>query len=186
MNTSIIPGSLAAVAKRTGASIAESFVNADVVVLVDVSGSMHTCDSRGGRSRYDVALDELAALQNGMPGKIAILAFSDSTLFVPSGAPPMLGGSTNLAGALRFARMADTGDVRFVIVSDGQPDDAAGALAEAAKFRGLIDVVYVGPEDHASGRDFLTRLAHSKGGVAVTADRANELALQTQILLLTR
>lgn len=183
MNAAIIPGSLSAIAKHNGASLAETFVNADAVILVDVSGSMHAYDSRGGRSRYDVALDELATLQNSMPGKIAVLAFSNNTVFVPTGAPPMLSGSTDLAGALKFARMADTGDIRFVIISDGEPDDPNRALSEASRFIGRIDVVYVGPEDRPFGRDFLTRLAASKGGVSVTADRAFELAAKTQLLL---
>lgn len=184
MNTALIPGSIGAIAQREGISLAESFASADVVAIVDVSASMDARDSRGGRSRYDVACEELAALQNANPGKVAILAFSDSTIFCPSGQPPRLFGSTNLAGALAFARVADTGDVRFVVISDGQPDDAEGALSEARRFRGRIDVVYVGPESSPMGRDFLTRLAQVRGGVTVTADRAAELATQTQRLLL--
>lgn len=184
MSTAIIPGSIGAMAKREGVSIAESFANADVVALVDVSGSMDANDARNGKSRYDVACAELATLQNNNPGKVAILAFSNDTLFCPSGQPPKLFGGTNLAGALAFARMADTGDVRFVVISDGEPDNAEIALAEARRYRGRIDVVYVGPEDHPAGRLFLARLAAERGGVTVTADRAAELAAQTQRLLL--
>jgi hypothetical protein len=185
MNTAIIPGSIGAIAKREGISLAESFVSADVVALVDVSGSMDAGDSRGGLSRYDVACEELANLQNTNPGKVAILAFSHETIFCPSGQPPRLFGSTNLAGALAFARVADTGDMRFVIISDGQPDDAEAAMSEARKYRGRIDVVYVGPEYSPTGRDFLSRLAAARGGVTVTADKAQQLAAQTQRLLLS-
>lgn len=181
--TALIPGSLSALARRSGASLAETFVNADVVVLVDVSGSMRTNDSRGSRSRYEVAIGELANLQNANPGKLAILGFANTTIFYPSGEPALLGGSTDLAGALQFARVADTGDMRFVIISDGEPNSEADALREAARYQGRIDVVYVGPEDHAAGRDFLTRLARSRGGQTVTADRACELATKTQLLL---
>ena len=39
-----------------------------------------------------------------MPGKLAVIAFSDSTVFAPGGQPPLLGSGTNLAGALRFAK----------------------------------------------------------------------------------
>lgn len=183
--TAIIPGSIGAIAQREGISLAESFANADVVALVDVSGSMDAQDSTGGRSRYDVACAELANLQNANPGKVAILAFSNDTLFCPSGQPPKMFGSTNLAGALAFARVADTGDVRFVVISDGQPDDSESALSEARKYRGRIDVVYVGPESYPAGRDFLTRLAQVRGGVTVTADKAQQLAAQTQRLLLS-
>ena len=182
-NTAIVPGSISAIAKSNRTSIAETFANADVVIIVDTSGSMHTTDSRGGRSRYDVALEELATLQNSNPGKLAVIAFSNTTYFVPSGQPPMLGGGTDLAGALRFTKIADTGDMRFVIVSDGEPDDAQAALEVAATYKGRIDVVYVGPEDRPTGREFLTRLAQSKGGQAVTAKQATQLAAQTQRLL---
>ena len=185
MNTAIIPGSIGAIAKREGMSLAESFANCDVVILVDVSASMNADDSRNGRSRYDVACEELAILQNGNPGKIAVLAFSNSTVFVPSGLPPKMFGGTDLRGALEFARMADTGDIRFVVISDGQPDDQDGALREASKYKGRIDVVYVGPETDRYARDFLTKLANTRGGLAVTADRAAELASQTQRLLLS-
>lgn len=183
MNSAIVPGSLAQVAKTDNKSLAEAFINADVVALVDVSGSMRDCDSRGGKSRYAVACTELAQIQNANRGKIAIIAFSSHTIFVPSGVPPMLGRYTDLAGALRFARVADTGKVRFVVISDGEPDNELTALTEATKYRGRIDVVYVGPEDRPAGRDFLTRLAQSRAGVCVTADRAAELAAQTQLLL---
>lgn len=185
MTSALVPGSIGAIAKSKRTSIAETFVNADVVIIVDTSGSMHLTDSRGGKSRYDVALEELATLQNTNPGKLAVIAFSNTTVFVPSGQPPMLGGGTDLAGALRFTKMADTGDIRFVIVSDGEPDDAQAALEVAATYKGRIDVVYVGPEDHPAGREFLTRLAQSKGGQAVTAKQATQLAAQTQKLLLS-
>lgn len=183
MTTALIPGSLSAIAKRDNVSLAESFANADVVIIVDVSGSMDAHDSRGSRSRFDVACEELAALQNNNPGRIAVLSFSSSVNFVPDGKPLRHGGSTDLVRALQMARMADTGDVRFVIISDGEPDDPNRALSEASRFIGRIDVVYVGPEDRPFGRDFLTRLAASKGGVSVTADRAFELAAKTQLLL---
>ncbi len=185
MTTALVPGSIGAIAKREGMSLAESFVSADVIVIVDVSGSMDANDSISGRSRYEVALEELANLQNANPGKIAVLAFSGETLFVPSGQPPKLFGSTNLAGALKFAKMADTGDIRFVVISDGQPDDSEAALREARQFKSRIDVVYVGPESSPIGRDFLNRLAKSRGGTVVTADKAAQLAAQTQRLLLS-
>lgn len=185
MTTALVPGSIGTIAQRTGASLAETFTNCDVIVIVDVSGSMDTHDSRGGRTRYDVALEELAQLQNNMPGKIAVLAFSSNVVFVPSGQPPMLGGMTDLAAALKFAKVADTGDMRFVVISDGEPNDETAALQEARKYKGRIDVVYVGPEDHPMGRDFLMRLANAKGGTVVTADKACELAAQTQRLLLS-
>ncbi len=188
MQTAIVPGSLSAIAKRDGQSLAESFLSADVVIIVDVSGSMTSEDSRGGQSRYDVALEELAQLQARMPGKLAVLAFSDDCIFVPGGQPPLLGGGTNLAGALRFAKVADVDmpGMRFVIISDGQPDDEHEALAIAKTYDNRIDTIFVGPEnDWHGGRAFLQRLAAASGGQHIAADRVQELAEKTERLLLS-
>ena len=97
-SNAIVTGSLSDVAKREDVSLAESFLSCDAIILCDVSGSMGAYDSRGGKTRYEVALEELAALQAHMPGKLAIIAFSDNTLFVPGGVPPMLGMGTNSHG----------------------------------------------------------------------------------------
>ncbi len=186
MQTAMVPGSLSAVAKREGQSLAETFLSADAVIIVDVSGSMCTHDSRGGRRRYDVALEELAQLQAHMPGKLAVLAFSDDCIFVPGGQPPYLGGRTNLAGALRFAKVADVLGVRFIVISDGQPNDEHEALAVAKTYNNRIDTVFVGPEnDWHGGQAFLQQLAAASGGQHMTADRVQELADKAERLLLT-
>ena len=185
MQNAIAVGSLADVSARSNQGLAESFLSCDAVILVDVSGSMNAEDSRDGKSRYAVAMEDLAALQRHMPGKLAVICFSDTTLFAPGGQPPMLNGGTNLAGALKFARVADVPDMQFVVISDGVPDDKAQALAEAAKYKAHIDTVFVGPEsDYEGGRTFLAKLAAKSGGQAVTADRAQELATKTAALLL--
>jgi hypothetical protein len=185
LSTKVVPGSLAQVAKTSGKSLAETFVNADCIIIVDTSGSMDEHDSRGGRTRYEIACEELASLQNNLAGKIAVLAFSNDTIFCPNGVPQFLGGSTNLAGALKFAKMADVPGIRFIVISDGQPDSKEQALAAAKTYKNRIDVIYVGPETYPAGRDFLQKLAQASGGIAITADRAKELAEVTQRLLLT-
>lgn len=180
----IIPGSLGAISAKTGASLAESFVNADAIIIVDTSGSMASEDLNDGKTRYQRACDELAMLQNSLPGKIAVLAFSGSTIFCPSGKPFRFGGGTDLKGALKFAKVADIPGMRFIVISDGQPDDAEGALQIAKTYKNKIDVIYVGPEQHPTGRDFLLRLARASGGELVTADRAQNLLNAAQTLLL--
>jgi Mg-chelatase subunit ChlD len=183
MSNALVKGSIGAIAKDSGKSLAQTFISADVVVLVDTSGSMGSPDSRGGRSRYDVACEELAALQTGLPGKIAVISFSDRTMFCPDGIPFNLRGGTDLAGALRFARVADVPGMRFIIVSDGEPDEPQAALNEAAKYRAQIDVIYVGSETSPLGRDYLTQLARLSGGTTVTAEAAKQLASTAQLLL---
>lgn len=183
-HNAIVRGSLSDVAKREGLSLAESFLSCDCVILVDCSASMGVHDSRGGKARFAVALEELAQIQATMPGKIAVIAFSDTTAFVPGGVPPFLQGYTDLAGALKFAHVADVPGMRFVIISDGEPDDANAAMAEARKFKARIDVVYVGSEMSPQGRDFLSKLARMSGGQTVTANRVQELAAKVEALLL--
>lgn len=184
MNTSIVPGSIGAIAQQSGKSIAETFISADAIIIVDTSGSMASDDSRAGRSRYDVAIDELTQLQKNMPGKLAVINFSSTVQFEPGGKPVMLGGGTELGAALRFVKVADAIEgMRFILISDGEPYDPAECLGIAKTFKNKIDVIYCGPEDRPAGRDFLQSLARATGGQAVTADRAKELGAEVKMLL---
>ena len=183
MNNSIVVGSLGAIAKQSGQSLAETFLSCDVVILVDTSGSMSSHDSVGGRTRYDQACTELAQLQTNLPGKIAVIAFSDEVQFCPSGIPHNFGGGTDLAKGLRFIKAADVTGMKFILISDGQPDAPKEALFVAKTFKNHIDVIFVGPEG-GSGRDFLKRLAKATGGQAVTAEAAKQLKATVETLLL--
>jgi len=182
--TQVVKGSLSDIAKQTGTSLAETFLSADVIVLVDTSSSMQAMDAPGGQTRYDAACTELANLQATIPGKVAVISFSGNsqTMFCPNGQPFNLEGGTDLAGALTFAKVADVPDMRFVVISDGQPDSEREALKVAATYLNRIDTIFVGPEG-APGRTFLAKLASAKNGQAVTADRVAQLASKVQYLL---
>lgn len=188
MNKSlVISGSLSNIAERNRISIAEAFIDVDACIIVDVSSSMEAHDSRDGQSRWQVAGQELINLQRTMPGKLAVIAFSDRSEFVPSGILPeigRLGNMTNLAGALKFAKVLDVEGIRFVIISDGLPDNSYRCFGIAATYKNRIDTIYVGPEG-GGGSNFLERLAGESGGQGVTADRAKMLAMAAQKLLLT-
>ena len=183
--TEIVKGSLTDIAKQTGASLAETFLSADVIVLVDTSSSMQAMDAPGGKSRYDAACAELANLQATIPGKVAVISFASTgdVIFCPNGQPFNLEGGTGLASALEFAKIADVPDMRFVVISDGQPDSEREALKVAATYLNRIDTIFVGPEGDDRGRAFLTKLANAKGGQAVTADRVAQLSSKVQYLL---
>lgn len=170
MTTALISGSLSAVARAEGKPLAQTFIGADCVVLVDTSGSMGMRDAIGGATRYDVACQELASLQASLPGKVAVLSFSgqNQVMFCPDGRPHNFGGGTDLAGALRFAKVADVAGIRFVVISDGEPDNEAAALSTARGYVNRIDVIYVGSELSPRGRDFLAKLAAQSGGTTVT------------------
>jgi len=135
---------------------------------------MKSKDARMDQSRYEVALEELTYLQKTLPGKVAIVAFSDNPVFVPGGCPPMLGKGTDVAGTLRFVQPAD-GTVRFILISDGEPDDEWEALKVAAEFTSRIDCIYVGPEGDRRGAGFLERLAKQGRGKYVKAGLADQL-----------
>jgi Mg-chelatase subunit ChlD len=157
-----VPGSLAQQATDNHISLAETFVNADVIVIVDTSGSMGASDGTE-RTRYARACDELRKIQASMPGKIAVLSFSDEVKFFPSGIPANFGQGTDLAKALKFAKIADVPEMKFIVISDGEPNDEQEALAEAAKFKNHIDTIYIGPAGEP-GEKFLKLLASKSGG----------------------
>ena len=180
----LVTGSLFDVAVRNQQSLAETFIGCDVVILVDTSGSMSATDSRDGQSRYDVACEELKALQSSLPGRIAVLSFSSDVMFCPNGVPLFLNGGTDMAKALKFAQMADVDGMRFILISDGEPDSPSEALKIAKSYRNRIDTIYVGPETRPSGREFLQTLARESGGQTITADRAKELKSGIETLLL--
>lgn len=163
-DNAIVKGSIGAIAQEKGRSIAETFISADAIIIVDTSGSMGICDSRGNQKRYDVACYELAQLQKNLPGKIAVIAFSDEVVFCPNGKPWFFGSGTGMAKALQFVKVADQiPDMTFILISDGQPDNPNGTLRVASTFVNKIDTIFVGPEN-GSGRDFLQRLADASGG----------------------
>ncbi len=182
-NHQLVPGSISALAKSQNTSIAETFINADVIVMVDTSGSMASRDSTGGRSRYEVACDELATLQASLPGKIAVIAFSSNVQFCPSGVPFNFGAGTNMTRVLQFAKVADIPGMRFILISDGRPDEPSETLSMARRYTNKIDVIYVGPESDSNGRMFLEQLAAATGGQAITVDCAKELQQGITLLL---
>lgn len=176
MSTSIVAGSLAALAQRQNVGVACLFADATHVVVVDVSGSMANADSRGGRRRIDVAREELAKLQAQHPGRLAIIGFSERARFLPGGVVPEAETNTDLAGALGYARRVDGTGLALVVITDGQPDDATAALAEAQRFTCRIDVVFVGDEADAGAQLFCKLLARSGRGTASQAFRVGGMA----------
>lgn len=165
-NQSLTYGSLGEMAQRAGKSIAETFMQADALIMVDISISMSERDCGEG-TRYDAALGELKKLQRQIPGKVGVIQWSNSAQFMPGGIPDFPTGSTDLAQCLKFVKPADNTGIRMILISDGEPDDQESALAVARTFKSKIDTVFVGPAN-GCGADFLRRLAAVTGGRAVT------------------
>jgi len=182
--TQLVRGSLSDIARNNNTSIAQAFMNATAIILVDVSGSMDLPDCPGNRKRYDLACEQLIRLQRDLSGQVAVIAWDNTARFCPGGIPSQPGGSTDLANALKFVYPADGTGVRLIVISDGVPDDQQAALAEAQKFTTKLDCVFVGPEN-GPGRDFLKRLAAASGGTFAdqTVAHLPELAATIQKLI---
>lgn len=167
MSTAVAVGSLSAVADGSRAALAESMMDIDALLVVDMSGSMANKDAPGGVSRYDAAEKELRSLQKSMPGRIGIIAFSSEATFCPDGVPPRMGRSTDMAAALRLALPMDD-LAQIVLISDGCPDSESETLDVAARFQGKIDCIYIGSNEVSvwggGGRAFLKTLAERTGG----------------------
>ena len=186
MSKSIVKGSIADVAEKRKQSIAVSFMNAQMIVLLDVSGSMMGCDTTSGRSRHDVAEEELTRLQNENEGKVALICFSDLVLFCPNGLPSRMNGSTNLAEGLRFIKRADGTNIKLVVISDGEPNSEYEALEVASTFKSKIHTIHIGSEYDKSGRDFLQLLASKTGGTALKSKEIGKLKAEVEEILLLK
>ena len=167
MSTAIAVGSLSAVADKSRAALAESFLSVDALLVVDMSGSMAAKDAPGGVSRYDAAESELRKLQEEMPGKIGVVGFSDRAELCPGGVPPRIGRSTDMAQALRLVLPMD-GLASIILISDGCPDSESMTLDVAARFKHKIDCIYIGSDEPnlwgGGGKAFLAALAKATGG----------------------
>ena len=178
----IVPGSIAHTAMQHGGELPKPPI---MVVMFDVSYSMEELDARyQGRtvSRYDAGVAQLKELQAKHPGQIAIIAFGDEATVCPGGVPPEPNGWTMLYLALEKAREADTGAMKFVIISDGLPQQGDLAKREAEQFSVPIDVIYVGRDER--GEEFMKDFAQGTGGTFYT-DTSTMLLTTTISKLLT-
>jgi hypothetical protein len=182
MSNAIIPGSLSHMAKRNNQSLAESFLSADIIVLLDDSVSMSTPDAPNGMTRKEAAKAELKRLQKQHPGKIALVCFADNVVFCPHGDVQYCGGSTDMVKALQFVKVADDCGLKIILVSDGAPNDERETLKVAATFKSSIQTIYIGREG-GSGQDFLNKLAGITGGKSFTSVEPGMLGSGISLLL---
>ena len=100
----ITKGSIADIMQNSNVSLAESFLTCDCIVLFDVSYSMENMDGCA-ETRFQRGMKELKSIQETMPGRFAIIQFSDKVDFMPGGVPVMglSGTGTDLTAALKYA-----------------------------------------------------------------------------------
>ena len=135
------------------------------VILADVSASMSSIIS-GGKRKVDLLREAIQATQ----GSARLFAFSAGAREVT--AIPEPESNTNLALGLKAVQVLDPGTT--LVISDGEPDNERAALEVARSFRGVIDVLYIGPASNTRAIDFMMRLANAAGGKLVVNDVARE------------
>lgn len=178
MKREITKGSLADMMQSENISLAESFLSCECVVLFDVSLSMNNMDGKY-ISRFDRGVRELKSIQEEMPGKYAIVQFADRVDFMAGGVPMfgMSGSGTDLTAALKFVYAADEiPGMRFVVISDGEPNNEISVLKTASRFQNKIDTIFIGEENNrlsAHAKEFMLKLAQISGGDAVTTAAEN-------------
>lgn len=133
------------------------------VILADISASMEA-PAWGTLRKIDVLREAVAAALQRTTAHL--IAFSRDAQEVETIPEP--DANTDLAKGLLAARAYTPGVT--LVISDGQPDDPARALAIARKFRGAIDVLYVGPDSDAAAIAFMRQLAAAAGGEVIVND----------------
>lgn len=138
-----------------------------VVILADVSASMES-PACGGLRKIDVLRDAVSLARGRSTARL--IAFSDRAREVESIPEPE--ANTNLTAGLKAALAHDPGIT--LVISDGQPDRPDEALAIARRFRGVIDVLYVGPDSDVTAIAFMRRLAEATDGRVTLNDVTRE------------
>jgi len=169
------PRTLAEAAKATLAK-----AEGQGLLICDVSGSMDMRDAPGGKRRIDALRDVVARLRQRFPA-LRVVAFSSQPM-IASLALPEPSGSTALHLALDFAAPMARGMKAVCLISDGEPDDPALAMAAARRFGRRIEVFYVGPEG-GHGARFLASLAAATGGQYQQATLGQDLLEKAEKVL---
>jgi Mg-chelatase subunit ChlD len=150
------------------------------VILCDVSGSMAL--PVGAKRKIDILKE---ALEDSAREEDVICVFDSAPRVVGRGPKHAHvlepGGQTDMAAGIRLA--ATYNPARTLVISDGLPDSEQSAIAAADALPGIIDVLYIGPENDSQAIAFMNRLARAGCGRVVVNDisRARSDLLGRQI-----
>jgi hypothetical protein len=137
------------------------------LLLLDISGSMG--EQVGMTRKIDLlrrALDRSLQLN-----EVAIAFHSVAQVLPTLQLIPEPQGGTALHLAIAHGIGLNPGHT--LVVSDGQPDDAKQALAEAKKLTGIINTLYIGRDDDYEAIEFMRKLARLGCGRSQTCDVRN-------------
>jgi len=193
MTNKIVKGSTTQVAHAEGMSLAQAFVTVDLMVVIDLSGSMHTRDAPSGGgiiSRRSAAREQLEKLQYDHAGRIGVIGFADQAEYLPSGNVDdvNVGGGTNMMSGLQMAVAASDAGIPLVVISDGEPNwgQEDDCIALARLLQSPLHCIYVGPEG-GLGFAFLRQLAAAAGnqGTAKTSTEIGQFLDDVERMLLS-
>jgi len=158
-NQGVAEGSIFDVSNRSGQKIEEIMADADVVVMLDISSSM-------SGERYRRATNALETIQTRYRGRVLLVTFNNDAKLEYGGIPSSPSGGTSLTPALEIAQKFDGTEMKFIIISDGEPWDTREALEKSKEFTDPIDTVFIG-NDGDRGEQFMKDIAtgHSMGRV---------------------
>lgn len=151
-NNKVAQGSVYDVAKRQGRSLPDVLAFADTIILFDRSGSMHGV--KMGQAR-----DALFELQRTHDGDILLIAFDSTPKVVYDGDPGEARGGTMIGAALSYAKELDIPGRRFILISDGCPQDEHQAISVAQTYTSPIHTIFIGDDFDTRGLAFMQRLA---------------------------
>ena len=164
-NSGVAKGSIYDVANSQNSKPEEILTDADIVVMLDISGSM--ADRQlNGQTRYEKAVEALDDLQRAFPGRIALVTFNDRAALELSGIPSIPSGMTNVYDALSIAKTFDGLSTKFYLISDGQPNvrSEQETIDLASTFIDPINCIFIGEDHDRMGIGFMEKLARVTKG----------------------
>lgn len=163
----IAQGSIYDVANSRGEKTANVLANADVVVVLDISGSMNA----GGK--HQRATEALRQIQQQFPGRVALIEFNDVAKLNLRGVPGFPTGGTGMYNALMMAKDFDGLGTKFYLISDGEPTDSnvQDLVDLASQFTDKIHTIFIGDDYDTRGQNVLKAIsAATKGESAGRVD----------------
>lgn len=134
----------------------DGMLQVGIVILADVSGSMHG-------ARIEALRRELGQLWAEIGDRAKLIAFSHNVIPISSPAElPAPHGGTRLENALREANKLHPSLI--FVISDGEPNNRDQALEAAEESIAEINVLFVGSDGDDQSLDFMERLARVGGG----------------------
>lgn len=135
------------------------------VVIIDTSGSMEEV-GHGRMRKIDILREAVDRPLH--PGEV-VIAFSSTCKILPDlQSIPESGGGTALHMALE--RAIEFSPKSTLVVCDGKPNSKSEAFAVAGRLPGIINTLYIGPDDDLDAIQFMADLARVGCGIPQRCD----------------